>query len=112
MYDILYSRVPLPDCDLPTDAGYQTKDFDCLLEHYAIDNDGRLLRCRSMAEDPLDLADAEDTQYHGDVRFYTIQPGDRFYEFLARFTIGRLAWIKRDREAEKVSRAWVLKRRS
>jgi hypothetical protein len=112
MYDIVYSRVPLPDCDLPADTEYQTKDFERLLEHYLIDSDGRLLRCRSQAEDPLDPTDAEDIRFHGEVHFGTWQPDDRFYEFLARFSRGTLEWIRRDREAEEARRAWAMKHRS
>jgi hypothetical protein len=112
MYDTIYSRIALPDCDLPPEADYQTKDLDCFLEHYLIDTDGRLLRCRSIAEDPLDPSGAEDTHYHGDLRFGTTEPGDRFYEFVARFTDGRLVWVRRDHEAEQAWQAWVRKHRS
>ncbi len=71
MYDYLYSRVPLPDSDLPPDTAFQTKDLDCVLAHYLIDADGRLRCCRSVAEDEPDEAGAEDTDHHGDVRFET-----------------------------------------
>jgi hypothetical protein len=61
MFDYLYSHIRLPECDLPAGTELQTKDLGCFLEHHVIDEAGRLLRCASMADDPLDLAGAEDT---------------------------------------------------
>ena len=112
MFDYLYSRVPLPECDLPAGTELQTKDLGCFLEHYVIDEAGRLLRCASMADDPLDLAGAEDTRHHGDVRFYTTGAGGELHEFLARFAHGRLERLRRDREGEERWRAYVSKARS
>ena len=94
MFDYLYSRYPLPGCDLPSETEFQTKDFDCCLEHYVIAADGRLLRCRSFAEDMVELAAAEDTEHHGDIRFYGCGPGGERHEFVARFTHGQLEWVK------------------
>jgi hypothetical protein len=103
MFDYIYNHRPLPKSDLPPDAEFQSKDFDCLLEHYVITADGRLLRCRSIAEELVELTGATDTEHHGDIRFHGSGPRGERYEFVARFTHGRLEWVKRDREAE---RAW------
>ena len=100
MYDRLYSRIPLPDCNLPTDIELQTKDLECLLDCYVIDADGRLLLCQSRPDDPPDPTGAEDTGYHGDLCFYTLsEPDGEPHEFLARFTHGRLEWIRRNPKA-------------
>lgn len=92
MFDYLYSRYKLPGCDLPPETEFQTKDLDCGLEHYVIAADGRLLRCRSLADELVKLTDATDTEHHGDIRFYGSGPKDERYEFIARFTHGRLEW--------------------
>ncbi|SUS07760.1 conserved hypothetical protein [uncultured Defluviicoccus sp.] len=106
MYDRLYSRIPLPDCNLPTDIELQTKDLECLLDCYVIDADGRLLLCQSRPDDPPDPTGAEDTGYHGDLCFYTLsEPDGEPHEFLARFTHGRLEWIRRNPEGERTWRA-------
>src|SRR5689334_3012960 len=105
MYDYLYSRVPLPESDLPPGTAFQTKDLDRVLAHYVIDADGRLRRCGSMAEDEPDEAGAEDTEFHGDVRFYEHGPDGGWREFVARFTNGTLERVRRDREAERARHA-------
>lgn len=112
MFDYLYSHVSLPECDLPAGTEFQTKDLECFLEHYVIDEAGRLLRCASMADDPLDLAGAEDVRHHGDLRFHTTGPEGEPYEFLARFTDGRLERLRRDRQAEEEWRTRFSKMRS
>ena len=51
MFDYIYSHQPLPDCGLPSETEFQTKDLDCCLEHCVIAADGRLLRCCSIAKE-------------------------------------------------------------
>ena len=105
MYDRIYSMVQLPDCELPTAMELQTKDLECLLDCYVIDAEGRLLLCRTLPDGLPDLAGAEDTGYHGDLCFYTFsEPRREPHEFLARFTHGRLEWVRRNPEGE---RAWL-----
>jgi hypothetical protein len=104
VFDHIYSHLPLPESNLSPDTAFQSKNLDCLLERYAITADGRLLRCSSIADTPLDLADPVDTAYHGDLRFYGHGPDGTWHEFVARFTDGKLAAVTRDREAEKVRR--------
>ena len=104
MFDFVYSQRPLPECDLPPETAFQTKNFERLLEHYVITTEGRLLRCQSMDEERVDLVGAVDTEYHGDIRFYGGEPRGTRYEFIARFTDGTLAWVKRDRRAEEALR--------
>lgn len=98
MFDYIYSRHPLPECDLPPETEFQTKDLDYCLEHYVIAADGRLLRCRSIAEELVELMDATDTEHHGDIRFYGSGPTGERCEFIARFAHGRLEWVKRSGE--------------
>ena len=95
MFDYVHCHHPLPECALPSETEFQTKDFDCCLEHYVIVADGRLLRCRSIAGELVDLTGATDTEYHGDIRFYGSGPTGERHEFIARFTHGRLEWVKR-----------------
>jgi hypothetical protein len=53
---------------------FQTKDFDCLMDHYTITEDGRLLK------------DGAEVQFHGSLNFYTYSDDDIWFEYEARFT--------------------------
>lgn len=113
MYDYVHVGYPLP-VGVPVD--FQTKDFDCELENYTITAEGRLIReaieWESTPKDELPYPDFPacgslrpktktlvDTEFHGDMRFYT-SSGKRedntyhWWEFVARFTEGRLVYIK------------------
>jgi len=126
MYDEVKCNYPLPD-NPPRwikDAIFQTKDFDNVLEGYVITTQGRLMhQCKKY--EYVEDKDApfggymraineweEDTEYHGDMVFYTgnvtarykngsyrLQEGTGehpvFVEYKARFTEGQLQWIKR-----------------
>ena len=85
MYDEVICNYPLPD-DPPEwirNATFQTKDFDNVLEGYVITQEGRLIRqCKEYeyVKDEEALlggylrtikAWEEDTEYHGDMVFYT-----------------------------------------
>lgn len=109
MFDFIYSQRPLPECELPPGTAFQTKDLDCLLGHYVITAEGRLLRCRSVDEESVDLVGAVDTEHHGDIRFYGGEPRGRRYEFVARFTDGVSVWVKRNLKAEQAVRELVEK---
>lgn len=68
------------------EAEFQTKDLSCNLDDYVITKDGRLLLV-SQGEDT-------DLEFHGDLNFYTVIK-KTWFEFTARFTEGKLQWIKR-----------------
>ena len=105
MFDYLSSHMPLAECDVVSETEFQTKDLECVLAHYVIDAFGHLLRCRSIADDPLDLTGAEDTHHHGDIRFHGQGHDGAWLDFVARFTDGSLEWVRRDHEAEQAMRA-------
>ena len=125
MFDEIRCEYPIPDAEVQ-DALFQTKDFDCQLHLYTITKEGRLihhdghLELVSEEERPyygkpewekplFKLAGSMrfvpdgdvDTNYHGDVIFYTSagkRPNYEWYEYQARFTEGQLQWIKRVNE--------------
>jgi hypothetical protein len=61
---------------------FQTKDFDCLMDHYTITEDGQLLK------------DGAEVQFHGSVSFYTYTDDDMWFEYEAKFTDGCLVEIR------------------
>lgn len=122
MYDFVICEYPLPDSEVQ-DAKFQTKDFDCNLDEYVITKDGMLIHKVFTYEvvpeeerpyygtpkwdDPLyqlfgmlrlkHVRDEVMSDFHGDVRFYTFKD-DGFYEYVARFSYGKLDFIKRIEE--------------
>jgi hypothetical protein len=123
MFDELHCEFPLPDAAVQ-DEVFQTKSFERLLDRYTITGDGRLILhqvryeevpeeerpyygtpeweqgglfrlCGSMRAVPV--GDVE-VLFHGDIVFYTSledRPGRQWFEYRARFTDGRLQWIRR-----------------
>ncbi|MBA3692102.1 MAG: hypothetical protein H0X49_13130 [Acidobacteria bacterium] len=124
MFDYLKCEYPLPDSTVQNET-FQTKSLDKVLGDYTITADGRLILhavsyesvpeeerpyydkpewkkpfgkiCGSLTSSPT--GDVE-IAYHGDVRFYT-SVGSRenndyeWFEYQARFTDGKLQWVKR-----------------
>lgn len=103
MFDYVYSFYPLPDAEVQN-LDFQTKCFDRCLESYLISKDGRLLTIpgrrefideRPFEEEVSELArSGRDTEYHGDVFFYTNGEDDTWYEYKARFTEGQLVSLE------------------
>lgn len=91
MFDDIQVEYPLPDLGtIPIEEqSFQTKSLACFMRFYTITYNG-LLRC----EDEI-------VDYHGDIFFYghvksdldSPSDGGR-REYLARFTEGKLSWIK------------------
>lgn len=126
MYDELRCEYPLPD-GIVQDKWFQTKSFDCALDRYTITRDGRLIlhqvRYEAVPEEErpyygtpkwetmpfarmigslrsIPVGDIE-LPFHGDVIFYTSMgdgPDRERFEYRARFTEGRLQWLKREKE--------------
>lgn len=109
MFDEVHCKFPLPEYD--GDGNFQTKDFDCLMDSYTITEDGRLVLEQAHYEHvPLEdrpypngpgflemlgclrrvVDGMVDTDFHGDMEFY-----DSKNYFRARFTEGKLQWIRR-----------------
>jgi hypothetical protein len=126
MFDELTCEYPLPDGEVQEDL-FQTKSLDCTLDHYTITKDGRLIlhkvRYESVPEEerPYDGTSEwkEPTAsqlmgslrsvpvgdvvipYHGYIRFYTYvgkHPAGELFEYLAKFTDGRLVEMRRVQE--------------
>jgi hypothetical protein len=94
LFDTVRCEYPLPDAR-HQDLEFQTKDLDCLLGHYTITTDRRLLLHAEGGKRGLD----RDIEWplHGDLRFYTSikDSGESVWvEYVARFTHGRVEWIR------------------
>lgn len=124
MFDELRCEYPLPDA-VVQDEVFQTKSFDCVLARYTITADGRLIEhtaryesvpeeerphygkpewekpfMRSAGSMKATPTGDEEIPFHGDAFFYTSrgEPGTETFEpfeYQARFTEGKLQWIKR-----------------
>jgi len=124
MFDEIRCEFPLPD-KVMQDEWFQTKSFECLLDRYTITRDGRLIlhqvRYETIPEEErpyygkpewetkpfirslgcmrsVPVGDVE-VPYHGDITFYTSVgngPDHEWFEYRARFTEGRVQWIKRE----------------
>lgn len=70
---------------------YQSKDFCCLMEQYAIEDDVlyRIAYDR-INEGVLFIRDRWNTDYSGPLNFYRIGLGEEWIEFNAQFKDGRL----------------------
>ena len=94
MFDYVRCEFKLPkgNEDIQNEE-FQTKDFECSLDLYILTKD-RKLKCKSLGKTKVIL-------YHGDIRFYTSIENseniDRWYEFVARFSYGKLDYIKKQR---------------
>lgn len=98
MFDTIFCEYPLPEPGHQA-LGFQTKDLECLLDNYTITSDGRLIRRarRGLLGQP-----DRDIEWplHGDIRFYTSR--DKVWvEYVARFTHGRVEWIRPVEEARR-----------
>lgn len=84
MFDDIHVDALLPDMGFPvTTADFQTKDFECLMDHYIITADGKLLR------------DGAPVLFHGLLNFYHYDTKiDTWWEYEAKFTDGTLVDIK------------------
>lgn len=130
VFDELRCEYPLPDAAVQ-DEVFQTKSLDRTMTRYTITADGRLIehtvRCESVPEEerpyygkpewekPLNrligsmksipVRDVE-VPFHGDVFFYTSRGKPQteafeWFEYQARFTDGKLQWIKRAEQGTK-----------
>jgi len=70
---------------------FQTKDLDCELNNYLITKEGRLILISDKGN--------TDLEFHGDLIFYDYIANSlnnkEWHEFKARFTEGKLQWIRR-----------------
>lgn len=126
MFDELICEYPLPDSQVQEET-FQTKSLDCTMDRYTITKDGRLIlhkvRYEPVPEEErpyygtpewdkspflqvmgsLQSVPVGDVAipYHGYIRFYTYldqHPAGELFEYLAKFTNGRLEEIRRAQE--------------
>lgn len=93
MFDHVKCRYPLPDKEVQN-VVFQTKNFECMLDTYFITEEGKLLMKGLKQRDPVLV------RFHGELKFYTSTGSHednsfKWYEYIARFTNGKLQWIKR-----------------
>jgi hypothetical protein len=128
MFDELICEYPLPDSAVQNEV-FQTKSLDCTMDRYTITKDGRLIlhkvRYESVPEEErpyygtpewdespfLQVAGSLKSvpvgdvaiPYHGYIRFYTYlgkHPDGESFEYLAKFTNGRLKEIRQVQPGE------------
>jgi len=110
---------PLPDDPQIPRNDFQTKDLDCSLDTYTITAGGRLVHhfreweltpeeekphphakdwrgLFGMYREVKGSQKIVDTNYHGDLEFYTSGKDNEWFQYTARFTDGQLTSIKRD----------------
>lgn len=125
MYDEIKCEYQLPSSSkVVQNELFQTKEFDCSIDRYIITKKGELFLQKSswitIPEKKISYGKQgykipigkfagslkikylpkKKIKYHGDIRFYTSlgehkSKDFRWYEFCARFTNGKLEWIKR-----------------
>jgi hypothetical protein len=96
LYDEIRWDAALPEGHPAEDRIFTTKSLDPCLEHYWVTPEGRLLLVGAGDGWDRDLGLTEalqgvEVEFHGDIRLVS-RKGHR--ECLARFTHGRLEWIK------------------
>lgn len=97
MFDDVRCDHPLPEEPTGGKRDFQTKDLECMLDHYRITEGGRLV-VRSYG------AGAErDTNFHGVLNFYTYtgkanSKDFEWWQYQAKFTDGKLVKITGGKE--------------
>ncbi|HEY4594677.1 MAG TPA: hypothetical protein VIJ61_19820 [Thermoanaerobaculia bacterium] len=101
MFDTVSCEYPLPNAR-HQDLEFQTKNLECALFTYIITREGRLIRRAWNRSGEKQNPDVE-WLLHGDIRFYTSVKTEEpsWVEYVARFTHGRIEWIRPLEEVEK-----------
>ena len=98
MFDTVRVKAGLPEgspCDGDTD--FQTKGLHCLLEHYEVRADGRLVKVRAAADDDGGESlpcEPGPLVFHGDLDLLGDGRDGRLCRYRARFTEGFLTSVK------------------
>lgn len=98
LFDDVKCEYPLHDPE-HQQREFQTKDLGCLLDRYTITRDGRLVRHAQAGR----RGPSRDVEWpiHGDIRFYDFdRDKEQMIEYVARFTHGRVEWVRRLGEEE------------
>ena len=94
LFDELRCKYPLPDgYEEYQDEVFQFKMFDPYMNLYEITNEGKLKQLSDWVyATPPEINKVID--YHGDIVFYCSDKNNKLVNFKARFTDGKLQWIK------------------
>lgn len=122
LFDTIYCNYPLPNIKSDIyEKDFQTKSLDCVLNTYTITEEGRLIhhtyRYEEVPEEEREYYGTSkweedgihrligciksvptgdvDTNYNGEINFYTITENDEWLEFNVIFYNGALKEIKR-----------------
>lgn len=97
MFDTIHCEYPLPE-PAHNALEFQTKSLDSCLNDYTITREGRLLRHAhgGLLTEPASArrGPAVECPFHGDLTMYASTTESAWIEYLARFTYGRLDWIR------------------
>ncbi len=99
LFDNLKCKANLPEGNKELQEEiFQTKSLDCLLETYIITKNKKLVIETKKGTKTI--------LYHGDIIFYTFTGNHedktyKWHEFIARFTNGKLQYIKKVKNPEK-----------
>lgn len=97
LFDTVGCEYPLPEAR-HQELEFQTKGLECVMDHFTITRDGRLIR-HPGGWSRLD----RDVEWpvHGDIRIYTSDKTQdpSWIEYVVRFTHGRVEWIRSLEEA-------------
>jgi hypothetical protein len=124
MFDDIHCEADLPEGHPEGYRDFQTKSLGSCMNHYTITKDGRLMLHRYHVEELEDDPEAPeeeplrrllfrrtkstrledlDTEFHGDFDFYDYIEGQQ-YEYVARFTHGKLEWIRKAEDCTPMQR--------
>jgi len=104
MYDTVVFEGGLPEDMTPSDQEFQTKSLFRMMDQFTVTKEGRLIHNTARyVEDfsqplgigrmvPVEKSDV-DMQFHGDIVLTSYQ-GDKYTDYVLRFTHGTLEWIR------------------
>ena len=120
LFDDVYCEADLPPGHPESERSFQTKSLGNCLDRFTITKEGRLIlhsvRYESSGEQSEGLRSLRmtaiptgdvDTEFHGDMELYT-SVGDRFVEYVARFTHGTLEWIRPLSELSEIQKKLLM----
>jgi hypothetical protein len=100
--DITFAR-EMPGDPKPRHGNFQTKDLECALDRYHVDEHG-IIRRREWEPDARVWIDCDPLAYHGMLRFYTCEDiegtgvvgrrSHHWFEYEAKFTDGKLEGVE------------------
>jgi hypothetical protein len=125
MFDEIKCDAALPDNRIEPGRWFQTKSLLNCTFKYTISEKGRLIHHfqrfepgpdretgRGVSLPTRNLVEERDidTEFHGDVRFYTHNGKNEWVDYVARFSNGTVEWILSFEELSKLHENWSLTR--